>query len=175
MVSGECQEAKLAGWIPAGLPRRSPGFDHLLKALALSVPASYKAIRKVPRGAAPVPAGAETSAVRLCPEVRVPPHLTLSPYPIPAIPRHAPNQGLPSRSSPPAPGSGAGVQTGWGGRRETAICFASSKRIAPRHRRNRHQTPGLGGSRRVEAACWWCSVTGTGLSKEPRLDFGVRV
>lgn len=43
--------------------RRFPGFDRLLMTLVFSVPASYKAIRKVPGGAAPVLAGAEASAV----------------------------------------------------------------------------------------------------------------
>lgn len=41
--------------------------------LVFSVPASYKAIRKVPGGAAPVLAGAEASAVRLCQEVSIAP------------------------------------------------------------------------------------------------------
>lgn len=39
----------------------------------LSVPASYKAVCKVPRGTAPVPAGEEARAVRLCQEVSAAP------------------------------------------------------------------------------------------------------
>lgn len=59
--------------------RRFPGFDRLLMTLVFSVPASYKAIRKVPGGAAPVLAGAEASAVRLCQEVSIAPLPHLSP------------------------------------------------------------------------------------------------
>lgn len=52
--------------LPAGplqSQRRGAPAARLLTAVALSVPASPKAVREVPRGAAPVPAGAEASAV----------------------------------------------------------------------------------------------------------------
>lgn len=45
----------------------------------LSVPASYKAVCKVPGGTAPVPAGEEARAVRLRQEV------SAAPVPIPAV------------------------------------------------------------------------------------------
>lgn len=73
----------------------------------LSVPAGYKAICKVPCGAASVLAGAEASTVRLCQEVRAHPHLTLSesqnplPGSTPVRPKHGSALALPP--VPPVP------------------------------------------------------------------------
>ena len=78
-------------------------FDCLLMALVLCVAASYKAVCKVPCGAASVLAGAETSIVRLCEKVRVvaPPRPAMSPCPSPktpspAVPGYASSKGQPS-------------------------------------------------------------------------------
>lgn len=59
----------------------------------LSLPASYKAVCKVPRGASPVLAGEETSLVRLCQEVRAPHTSPCQGYPT-APPTRAPRSQL---------------------------------------------------------------------------------
>lgn len=64
-MPGPCRASREVSWLC---------LDYLLMALVLAIPASYEAVCQVPGGAASVLAGAETSLVRLCPQVRLPPH-----------------------------------------------------------------------------------------------------